>query len=86
MRLPLPYSVFVKWSRKNLILKKSYHFQKRRILEKDSKFKRIYTEQKARVAKMNIKAVAIEDSETEAVFEIYASKKLRTRYNEFNTH
>lgn len=58
----------------------------RNSLQSDPKFKSIYDEQKARISRMKIKAVDIEDSETEAVFEIYASKRLRTRYNTFNTH
>lgn len=55
-------------------------------LEKNPAFKKIYLEQKKRVADMLIKAVEIESPEIEAIFEIYASRKLDTKYNDFNTH
>jgi predicted GIY-YIG superfamily endonuclease len=58
----------------------------RAALQKNSRFNRIYKQQKERVARMKVKAVAIPDAETEAIFEIYASRRLGTRYNEFNTH
>lgn len=58
----------------------------RRDLEKDAKFAVVFKEQKEHIAKMKIKAVEIEDSNTQAIFEIYCSEKLRTPYNDFNTH
>lgn len=54
-------------------------------LAKNSSFAKIYSEQKNRVANMRIKAVEIKDPETQAIFEIYASKKFKTD-NDFNTH
>ncbi len=55
-------------------------------LEKESFFKEIFSDEKNRVAKMRIKAIRIENPETQAIFEIYASKTLKTRYNDFDTH
>ena len=55
-------------------------------LENDPSFAKIYTEEKERVAKMKIKAVFIEDPATQAIFEIYASFRLETPYNDWNTH
>jgi predicted GIY-YIG superfamily endonuclease len=58
----------------------------RSALEKDPQFSQLYAEQKRRVAKMDIKAVEIKDPEVQAIFEIYASKELKTPYNDFDTH
>lgn len=58
----------------------------RKQLEQDSKFKVIFSEQKERICKMKIRAVQITDPEVQAIFEIYASKRLRTKYNDFETH
>ena len=55
-------------------------------LEKDPNFEKIFKEQKARISRMKIKAVEIEDPNTQAIFEIYCSEKLRTSYNDFDTH
>ena len=55
-------------------------------LENNPTFSKLYFEAKERVAKMKIKAVEINDHETQAIFEIYASKKLNTQYNNFATH
>lgn len=59
---------------------------KRRDLEDDASFSKICAEEKERVSKMKIKAIEIEDPEIQAIFEIYASKMLETKYNDFNTH
>ena len=58
----------------------------RKQLEQDEKFKVIFSEQKERISKMKIRAVQITDSEMQAIFEIYASKRLKTKYNDFETH
>ena len=58
----------------------------RKKLQRDSQFSKIYINEKKRVARMKIKAVSIENPETQAIFEIYASKELCTKYNDFNTH
>ena len=42
--------------------------------------------QKHRVAKMKFKAIEIEDSNFQAVFEIYVSMQLNTFYNKFDNH
>lgn len=55
-------------------------------LEKNAEFSKIYKEEKARVAKMQIKAVDIINPEVQAIFEIYAAKALGTKYNDFDTH
>ena len=42
---------------------------------------------KERVRNMEVRAVEIKDSETQTVFEVYASLVLKTsRYNNFDTH
>ncbi len=58
----------------------------RACLEKDPQFAKVFKEQKARISRMKIKAVEIEDPNTQAIFEIYCSEKLRTPYNDFDTH
>ncbi len=45
-----------------------------------------FKEMKERVRSMDVRAVEIEDSETQTIFEVYASLALRTRYNKFDTH
>ena len=46
-----------------------------------------FKEMKERVRNMEVRAVEIQDSVTQAVFEIYASLSLNTtRYNNFDTH
>ena len=49
-------------------------------------FKDIFAAQKQRVAKMKFKAIEMEDSNFQAVFEIYASMQLNTLYNKFDNH
>lgn len=58
----------------------------RKQLEKDPKFLAVFKEQKERIARMKIKAVEIEDPNTQAIFEIYCSEKLHTPHNDFDTH
>lgn len=58
----------------------------RKELEDDEKFSAIFSRQKERISKMKVKSVQIADPETQAIFEIYASKMLETKYNDFNTH
>ncbi|MCF7894410.1 MAG: hypothetical protein K9L84_05040 [Candidatus Omnitrophica bacterium] len=60
--------------------------QTRNLLERDPDFREFYLEAKKRVAKMKIKAVEIKDHEIQAIFGIYASKKFKTKYNDFATH
>ena len=55
-------------------------------LEKEIFFKKIYSEEKNRVANMKIRAIQIDNPETQAIFEIYVSKYMKTRYNDFDTH
>ena len=45
-----------------------------------------FKEMKELVRNMEFRAVEIKDSETQTVFEVYASMALRTRYNKFDTH
>lgn len=45
-----------------------------------------FKEEKERVRNMEVRAVEIQDSVTQAVFEIYAALSLPTRYNSFDTH
>ena len=58
----------------------------RNFLQQDKRFKSIFTEQKERIRKMQMRAVQISDPEVQAIFEIYASKRLGTKYNDFDTH
>ena len=58
----------------------------RKQLEQDERFKAIFSEQKERISKMRIRAIQITDPEMQAIFEIYASKRLKTKYNDFETH
>ncbi len=58
----------------------------RRQLEEDEEFSTIFSRQKERIGEMKVKAVQITDPEVQSIFEICASKKLQTQYNDFNTH
>ena len=49
-------------------------------------FKDIFAEQKQRVAKMKFKAIEIENSNFQAIFEIYASMQLNALHNNFDNH
>ena len=51
------------------------------------KYEREFTAMKERVRNMEVRAVEINDSITQTVFEVYASMTLKTtRYNSFDTH
>ena len=54
--------------------------------ERAKKYEVEFNEMKERVSKMDVRAVDIKHSETQTVFEVYASLALRTRYNKFDTH
>ncbi len=58
----------------------------RDLLQQDKRFKAIFAEQKERIRKMQMRAIQISNPEVQAIFEIYASKKLGTKYNDFDTH
>ena len=60
---------------------------RRQDLETDTDFAILFKEAKARVAKMGIKVVAIDDQITQAIFEVYAAMTLGTlKYNSFDNH
>jgi len=58
----------------------------RDLLQQDKRFKAIFAEQKERIRKMQMRAIQISDPEVQTIFEIYASKRLGTKYNDFDTH
>ena len=58
----------------------------RKNLQENAIFNQIYLEQKQRVSNMKIKSIEVNDPDTQAIFEIYASRKLKTKYNDFATH
>ena len=45
-----------------------------------------FKELKERVRSMDVRAVEVQDSATQTVFEVYASLFLKTPYNKFDTH
>jgi hypothetical protein len=59
--------------------------QRRKDLQKDPLFSRIYTEEKERVSIMKIKVIEIEDPIVQTLFEVYAHLELKTK-NDFKTH
>ncbi len=60
---------------------------KRQELEEKPEFQEIFTGQKERVAKMQIKAIPIDSPIEQTIFEVYAAVKLNTlRYNSFENH
>ena len=63
------------------------HGAELRRAELAKKYEVDFKEMKERVRNMEVRAVKIEDSVTQTVFEIYASLSLETtRYNNFDTH
>ena len=58
----------------------------RKILEDESRFSDLYTKAKARVSKMHVKAVEIDDPILQTLFEVYAAVELKTKYNAFDNH
>ena len=55
-------------------------------LETDSDFSRLFSEAKERVSRMSIRVVNIDDPIIQTVFEVYASIKFNTSFNDFDTH
>ena len=55
-------------------------------LEKDSIFSGIFTEAKARVRRMKVRVITIDDQIEQTLFEVYAALALETPYNDFGTH
>jgi len=58
----------------------------RKALENDLRFKELYTKAKARVSKMSVRVVSIEDQILQTLFEVYAALDLPTKYNVFDNH
>lgn len=59
--------------------------QRRKDLEADPLFSKIYTQEKERVSKMKIKVIEIEDPVVQTLFEVYVHLELNTK-NEFKNH
>jgi hypothetical protein len=55
-------------------------------LKNDQKFLRAYDKCAARISRMSVKFVEIENEKAQYLFELYASMMLATPYNDFNTH
>ncbi len=55
-------------------------------LENDISFANEYTEQKKRVAAMQVRVVEVNDAIEQTLFEVYAALALRTPHNDFETH
>ena len=56
-------------------------------MENDQQFKSMFLGAKARVSKMGIKAVGIDDQITQTIFEVYAAMKFGTlEFNSFDNH
>jgi predicted GIY-YIG superfamily endonuclease len=55
-------------------------------LEINDAFKSIFSKQKERVSEMKYKVLKIEDSNFQAVLEIYLSMQLNTLHNKFDNH
>jgi hypothetical protein len=59
----------------------------RKELQGDEKFKKIFDDSKARVARMKIRAVGIDDPIIQHLFEVYVALSMKTtEYNDFDTH
>jgi hypothetical protein len=56
----------------------------RKQLEK--KFSKDFAEARRRIAEMRVRLIEIREQEKQALFEIYATIELRSRYNDFDTH
>lgn len=59
---------------------------KRGELSKNHVFDWLFTEAKMRVRKMSVRFVEIQDSNEQAIFEVYAHMKLGTPFNDFSNH
>lgn len=56
-------------------------------LEIDSAFSKLFLKAKARVAKMSVRVIEINDPIVQTLFEVYAVMRLGTsEYNDFDTH
>jgi hypothetical protein len=59
----------------------------RRVLEADPAFAQLFEEARARVARMQVRYVEIDDPELRTVFEVYAAVAFGTaEHNSFETH
>ena len=68
-------------------LKASYKKQgSRAALSQNSGFADAFSAAKLRIRSMDVRTIAIEDSVTQCLFEIYASLALGTPYNRFENH
>ena len=68
----------------NIEFKREGKNKSRTEIQNDSEFD--FKNQKQRVAKMKFKTIEIEDSNFQAIFEIYVSMQLNTFYNKFDNH
>lgn len=60
---------------------------KRQELEEKPEFQEIFIRHKERVARMQTKAISIDDPIEQTIFEVYAAVKLNTlKYNSFENH
>ena len=60
--------------------------QERQAFREAPEYDALFDESKERVRKMSVRAVGIQNSVEQAVFELYAHVKLETRYNSFRNH
>ena len=75
-----------KIAKKNFEEKNSGKKLSRAELAKDPVFDRLFTEAKMRVRAMSVHFVEIQDSNEQAIFEVYAHIKLETPFNDFDNH
>jgi hypothetical protein len=76
-----------KLARRHLGLETAYSGDKTRLgLMKDATFVSVFRERLAYVAGLSVRFAEIEDSDDQYVFEYYASKRLKSPNNDFNTH
>ena len=54
--------------------------------QNDPEFRQLYTQAKARVGRMLIRVVEVNNPIEQTIFEVYAALTLGTRYNDFDTH
>ena len=55
-------------------------------LSKNPTFATLFTKAKERVRRMSVRYVEIQDSNEQAIFEVYAHMKLGTPFNDFSNH
>jgi len=58
----------------------------RKDLERDPRFKSLYTLAKKRVSKMKMRAIEIPDPVDQTLFEVYAALELKAPYNDWENH